>query len=540
MIEGIVREQIGLMLTDQGADESQVKSKTSAIILLIFFLFVAQTFFSQLTIFSCLIASSALLSFCLLDRLRLEWALSQLIVEFSVQEEVKRGDEAELNLVIKNPSPVSMGWVRVTIRFAEGMGSPLSRYLPSHHQLVCRGALRCSQLSSGHIWGVELCAEGLFGLAHVSRRELRHCKVRVLTRKVNTLAFGDQKSEKLHVHHHDPQAFRDQRKTKGGDDDFAELREYIPSDSIHHVAWRPSAKRGSLLTRVFEQQHERRYLIAIDLNPLMRIMCFNERRIDLAIDWLCQELKRLTGEYVGILSFDHRIVSELPIDREYLTSQRLRGILPILAQPVFEDEVAETHDELWERLSEYLQWTGLLYPHQRTRLDFESSLSPSLRLQTSLSIQEMAQWLEENVSQEDLPFLGSFDSEVNEHRLRRFCSEIGVRMTPKLPRTSLELHHGLSEVFRIARRSKATDLIVISHSQRIEPSKDLPLFSEWMNERRELSWIQAGSVTAKRPSALVKLGVRLSYRAALFSALNGNKPSTSISTAQRAHFHWKS
>ena len=54
-----------------------------------------------------------------------------------------------------------------------------------------------------------------------------------------------------------------------------------------------------------------------------------------------------------------------------------------------------------ERLSDYLHWSGQLTLSSGDRLKFESSLSPSLRLQTSLSIHEMNRWLEERVSSEN-------------------------------------------------------------------------------------------------------------------------------------------
>ena len=51
---------------------------------------------------------------------------------------------------------------------------------------------------------------------------------------------------------------------------------------------------------------------------------------------------------MGVIFFDHRVLSYLPIDQHRLTSQRLKSLLHLLAQPLTSEETAETQDEIWK------------------------------------------------------------------------------------------------------------------------------------------------------------------------------------------------
>ena len=156
----------------------------------------------------------------------------------------------------------------------------------------------------------------------------------------------------------------------------------------------------------------------------------------------------------------------------------------------------------------------------------------------------MNRWLEERVSDDAIPFLGQLGVDIQDHRLRLFCHEVGIKMSPCLPRTAAELHQGLSEVIQRAQRSNATELTIISHSTRLERGDDIKLLKHWLNGRRGLDWIQAGCISSKRPTVLLPLGSRLNYRSALFHSIEDHHRSAhhmkEINAGdQRASFYWR-
>ena len=98
-------------------------------------------------------------------------------------------------------------------------------------------------------------------------------------------------------------------------------------------------------------------------------------------------------------------------------------------------------------------------------------------------------------------------------------------MTSVLPRPSELLQRGLKHVSQVAKEERATDLVIISHSQRLQQRSDIAILNQWMSEGRGLKWIQVGCINARPPKVLSPLNAQLMYEPLVVTPYaEGSKP----------------
>ncbi len=95
----------------------------------------------------------------------------------------------------------------------------------------------------------------------------------------------------------------DQRSTFGVfDDDFKQIREYRPGDSIRSIHWRTSARMDELMVREFQENREHDAVIVIDLwsaSKSVRSGSEESHRTELAASFaatICHEFSRAVGD----------------------------------------------------------------------------------------------------------------------------------------------------------------------------------------------------------------------------------------------------
>jgi uncharacterized protein (DUF58 family) len=503
---------------------SALTPRAELLILLSINLFFALALFPSLLLISCLSVPIALLGYALLERAQLESVLEKIELDINLPNSIKRGEIAEVSITLKNPTSVSIQHLSLRLRLTNGQSPIIKRKLPAHQQGVIKGELLCNHLNDGMIWGCEVLAEDHFGLITAERHFLREHRITVIPQASISLP---QPSTLLSTNKSTSSKENNVNRIRGHEGDFVELRSYQPSDHIRRIAWRASARRGKLLTQVFENTFERKYILALDLNPLMRARLLTEHRSDLAIDLLHHELNRLKGAQVGVIVFDHRILAHLPIASQSQTRQRFHKIERYLARPLMFDCVAETQDELWDRLSNYLTWIGKDYEAHQRGLDREPHLSPSLRLKDTLNKEFMSQWLLEQEDLQPLSYLEGIGMNDIDQRLRQFCYDVGITSTPCLPRPLHQMNHGLSQLMTLAKNEEATDLSIISHSHRLQSNADLSLLKAWVNDRRALTWIQTACVQPQLPKILSPLASSITYTPILLTSDRIDRPRSS-------------
>ena len=114
----------------------------------------------------------------------------------------------------------------------------------------------------------------------------------------------------------------------GGADDFHGLRQYVPGDSLKHMAWKPYARRGDMVVKEFAGYADRRTWLDWDAMPGVETETRLSRLCGLALEHEARHLAyglRLPGRVIEpALGGTHR--------EEVLKALALHGIDD--AQPV--------------------------------------------------------------------------------------------------------------------------------------------------------------------------------------------------------------
>ena len=64
---------------------------------------------------------------------------------------------------------------------------------------------------------------------------------------------------------------------RGDGDDFFSLRDYVPGDDVRHMAWRASARKGTLLVKEMARETSRYIVFVVDTGPRRHVDQFEDR-----------------------------------------------------------------------------------------------------------------------------------------------------------------------------------------------------------------------------------------------------------------------
>ena len=471
---------------------------------------IAQAISPVLAFLASMSVMFTVVGIALIERQRLEWALDQVTITWDMPHQVRRGESALVTLTILNPSTISLWGVEIAVRTPEGLSIEVKRHLPARSQGQVSGLLQCVHYGSGHIWGVELRAYDRMKLISAERHLSSTQSVDVIP-GTPRLPWGSvDRNVSLSTSTYAQAVYRQ----RGQDGDFSELRPYQPGDGIRSVAWRSSARRGQLLTRVVERTTERRYLFALDLSAVMRASIGRDTRVDLALDLLFAWMPKLRGEHVGIVGFDHRLLVDLPIAPQSRTQRSLNDLSRYASRPIDHDCAIDTPDELWSRVMFFLEWSGKAIAQQFSDGLLRDLNEPRLTSSILTTNSYRLDFASAYIHHIDLPVSFPVDplDKISVHdRLRRFCQTIGVTMNPNLPKGPQELTQGLQAVIDYAQKDRATHVVFLSHSQRLSNHKDLRLLNRWSGDKRALSWVQVGTQERTKPRIFRKLNAPMDY-----------------------------
>jgi len=117
---------------------------------------------------------------------------------------------------------------------------------------------------------------------------------------------------------------------RGAGRDFESLREYREGDEIRDICWTAAARRGKLVTRVYQIERSQTIWIVIDAGRLMRARIAGLTKLDLAVNAaLClAEVALGTGDRVGLLAYGRGVQKRL---LPYRGSAHLRQLIQQLA-----------------------------------------------------------------------------------------------------------------------------------------------------------------------------------------------------------------
>jgi uncharacterized protein (DUF58 family) len=96
---------------------------------------------------------------------------------------------------------------------------------------------------------------------------------------------------------------------RGQGREFESLREYRDGDEFRNICWRASARRGKLITRLFQSERSQTIWLVIDSGRLMRTKIFNLSKLDFAVDAALSlgQVALGSGDRVGLLAYGRSV-----------------------------------------------------------------------------------------------------------------------------------------------------------------------------------------------------------------------------------------
>ena len=137
--------------------------------------------------------------------------------------------------------------------------------------------------------------------------------------------------------------------------EFESLREYQPGDEYRDICWTAAARRGKLVTRVYQIERSQTVWIVIDAGRLMRARVGNFSKLDHAINSALSlaQVALYSGDRVGLVAYGRGIRQQLPAAKG---SAHLRQLI---------EQLALVHEEGSE--ADHLQMAGRLLTDQKRR-----------------------------------------------------------------------------------------------------------------------------------------------------------------------------
>ena len=118
---------------------------------------------------------------------------------------------------------------------------------------------------------------------------------------------------------------------RGAGREFESLREYRPGDEFRDICWTAAARRGKLVTRLFQLERSQTIWLVMDAGRLMRARIGGLSKLDLAVNAALSlaQVAMGTGDRVGLLAYGRHLQARMLPHRG---SGHLRQLIQQLAQ----------------------------------------------------------------------------------------------------------------------------------------------------------------------------------------------------------------
>jgi uncharacterized protein (DUF58 family) len=204
----------------------------------------------------------------------------------------------------------------------------------------------------------------------------------------------------------------------GEGETLKELREHVPGDPFKRIAWKASARRGTLLVR--EMEREERDIVWLVLDASVELWAGEEGKspLDFAVDEVggiaARHLAR--GDKVGLAIFASRIRTWLEPDGGPQQASRIVAALASAASMVDSDRCELDETELAQRVAEHLRPLDPrgLSDVPRGNLDALATRAEAMRVRAPFAPR--------------LPHAAT----PREQRLRHYLAAFGVEVPPRV------------------------------------------------------------------------------------------------------------
>ncbi|MCB9739119.1 MAG: DUF58 domain-containing protein [Deltaproteobacteria bacterium] len=143
----------------------------------------------------------------------------------------------------------------------------------------------------------------------------------------------------------------------GQGDELRELREHLPGDAFKHIAWKASARRGRLMSRVFEHERARALFSVLDVGATMREGRLGAAPLDQGLD-LVHSLAELSARRnlpFGLSLVDGEVVDRRPVLEGLPAVRACDAALLDVRRAVAERLAPMPEDALLELVAGYLR-----------------------------------------------------------------------------------------------------------------------------------------------------------------------------------------
>ncbi|MEC8025438.1 MAG: DUF58 domain-containing protein, partial [Myxococcota bacterium] len=225
--------------------------------------------------------------------------------------------------------------------------------LPNNQEISHTFVLSAARVGPAAIYGVEAVISGPMSLFQIHLYIPSQASVAVLPAPYARDRYGSHKRSLMATHR--PSSTGTSKRTGSGYD-LRELREYQSGDAVNHIAWKASARRGKLVSRVFEAETTASTYILIDSSPTMRAGAVGKAPLDDAVNlaaYLAQRCLIVKGK-VGLCSFDHAVLGFTRATQGSLARLHIRAHLFELNAVVHEGFTNTSKGKLYDVVGSYL------------------------------------------------------------------------------------------------------------------------------------------------------------------------------------------
>jgi uncharacterized protein (DUF58 family) len=251
-------------------------------------------------------------------------------------------------LTIESASDISLdiqnrGTVAVVVRLADYVSGQLRRELPDMEVAVApHGAAQVT-------YAISPTARGDMTMGDVALRWrdawglVDRWGTVPLTQTVRVYPSVDEGRRQAFYLIRSRQIALEKRRAKrvGGSRDFESLRDYRPGDEQRDVCWTVSAKRGKLVTKVYQPERSQTVWLLVDAGRLLRARIGSRTILDETVTaaLTLAQVALASGDRVGLLAYGRRVQHRIAPSRG---AGHLRSILEALAT-VHADGVEADH-----------------------------------------------------------------------------------------------------------------------------------------------------------------------------------------------------
>lgn len=181
---------------------------------------------------------------------------------------------------------------------------------------------------------------------------------------------------------------------QGDGQEFQELREYYPGDSLRQIDWKATARRQQLISREYQDERDQHIVLVLDCGRRMRHLEASGSQFDQALNsaLLLAHVAARQGDSVGLLACAEQYTWYPPAQK----ANAARSLL-LAGTRLFAETVAMDYHQLTRELATRLKRRSLVILLTNTRAEEHDTLAVLVRQLRRRHLLVIADLLEEDI-----------------------------------------------------------------------------------------------------------------------------------------------